>query len=230
MRNRGFSLIELAIVLLIATLILGGMLIPFSAQIQRQRIATTQKTLDEIKEAIIGFAVINKRLPRPATDSTNGTSKATCPAAADCTGFIPWATLGVNKIDAWGKLIRYSVHPDLATGVTFPPTTATGYKTIQTRDGSGALVNEAQNVPVVLLSYGVRNHGTSESGVALTDDSSTNTDEDTNNTASYTAPTTFITRVATDNTAAPGGEFDDIVVWISTEVILNKMIAAIQLN
>lgn len=42
-RIRGFSLIELAIVLVIVTLLIGGLAVPLTAQIQARRIAETKK-------------------------------------------------------------------------------------------------------------------------------------------------------------------------------------------
>jgi prepilin-type N-terminal cleavage/methylation domain-containing protein len=56
-RARGFTLIELAIVLVIITVLIGGLAMPLSAQIQARRIAETKKTLEEAREAIIGYAM-----------------------------------------------------------------------------------------------------------------------------------------------------------------------------
>ncbi|MDP2267061.1 MAG: type II secretion system protein [Thiobacillus sp.] len=55
--QRGFSLIELAIVLVIVTILIGGLAVPLSAQIQARRIAETNKTLEEAREAIAGYAI-----------------------------------------------------------------------------------------------------------------------------------------------------------------------------
>lgn len=54
---RGFTLIELAIVLVIITFLIGGLAMPLSAQIQARRIAETNKTLEEAREAVIGYAM-----------------------------------------------------------------------------------------------------------------------------------------------------------------------------
>jgi len=56
-RQRGFTLIEMAIVLVIITILIGGLAVPLSAQIQARRIAETKKTLEEVREAIFGFAL-----------------------------------------------------------------------------------------------------------------------------------------------------------------------------
>ena len=56
-RSRGFTLIEMAIVLVIITILIGGLAMPLSAQIQARRIAETKKTLEETREAILGYAM-----------------------------------------------------------------------------------------------------------------------------------------------------------------------------
>jgi type II secretory pathway pseudopilin PulG len=105
----------LAIVLIIVALLLSSLLSPLSAQIDQRNYNETQQQISEIREALIGFAVVNGRLPRPATSATNGAENpANCGSEALCTGFIPWSTLGVKKTDAWNKIIQYSVSPAYA--------------------------------------------------------------------------------------------------------------------
>lgn len=55
--QRGFTLIEMAIVLVIITILIGGLAMPLSAQIQARRIGETNRTLEEAREAIIGYAM-----------------------------------------------------------------------------------------------------------------------------------------------------------------------------
>ncbi|MBZ0104303.1 MAG: type II secretion system GspH family protein [Sulfuricella denitrificans] len=229
--QKGFSLIELAIVLVVVALLIGGLLVPLSMQIEQQRIRDTQKTLEEVKEALVGFAIANGRLPRPATLASNGAEKASCVTEAECTGFIPWATLGVPKLDSWGKIIRYSVTPDFAKSVPFTLNSTVATKTIQARDDTGALIYLAgqavcaianQCMPAVIFSHGKNNWGTSDSGGANADGSTTNVDEDANNAAS----TNFISRTFTESTTVTGGEFDDLVTWLSPNILFNRMVAA----
>ncbi len=58
--QHGFTLIELAIVLVILTILIGGLAVPLSAQIQARRIAETNKTLEEAREAVIGYAMSHR--------------------------------------------------------------------------------------------------------------------------------------------------------------------------
>ena len=223
MPQRGFVLIEVAIALLVLALILGGILAPLNAQVEQGKIRDTNKVISDINEALLGYVMINGRLPRPATSSTNGVENASaCASETACTGFIPWTTLGSGKLDAWGNIIRYSVTPAFANAA-FALTTV-GTKTIQERNAASALVSYATLVPVVVWSNGPENFGTNGIGAVRANNSSgvTNADEITNNTAS----TTFIRRIQVNNSAATGGEFDDIVTFIPTAILVNKAIAA----
>jgi hypothetical protein len=96
-------------------------------------------------------------------------------------------------------------------------------RTVRARDAAGAIVDLASQAPAVVFSHGKNRHGTTEAGIALGDDSTTNLDEDANN----TGPTIFYSRLPSDNTAAgSGGEFDDVLVWLPTNILVNRMIAA----
>ncbi|MDR2613985.1 MAG: type II secretion system GspH family protein [Candidatus Accumulibacter sp.] len=226
--SKGFTLVEMSIVLVIVAALIGGMTVPLSAQIEQRNRAETRRQLDEIRESLIGFAIVHERLPRPATSSSDGTENPNnCGNDAACTGFIPWATLGVKKTDAWNKMIRYSVTPayaDAAFALTTP-----GSKKVRTRDDSGTPIyligangscSSSPCAPAVVFSFGKNNWGTTPEGAAVTDDSTTNSDEDTN--ASET--TLFFAR---DLSNVPiGGEFDDILVWIPPYLLFNRMIAA----
>lgn len=89
---RGFTLIEMAIVLVIITILIGGLAVPLSAQIQARRIAETQKTLAEAREVIVGYAMTHScscaytdvgsagtLIPATPTPSPT-TCTSTCPA------------------------------------------------------------------------------------------------------------------------------------------------------
>jgi prepilin-type N-terminal cleavage/methylation domain-containing protein len=227
---RGFTLAEMAVVLVIVALLIAGMVLPLSAQQDIRARQETEKTLADIREALLGYAVANGRLPRPAASATDGAERAaTCASDADCSGFVPWAALGVRKLDGWNKLIRYSVTPAYANAAITMTTVAN--RTVQTRDTAGTaqyLAGQAtcnttnQCIPAIVFSQGKNNWGTTEAGVALPDASATNTDEDANN----TGPTNYFSRLTSEDTAATGGEFDDLVVWLPTTILVNRLITA----
>jgi prepilin-type N-terminal cleavage/methylation domain-containing protein len=130
--QRGFTLIELAVVLAIVTMLLGGLALTLSAQLDLQHAAETRQTLDNVRDALVGFAVANGRLPcpavappiPPASCAANQAAESPSPPTGSCTvaagnvahGFIPGLTLGITPtdkcgyvLDGWGFPVRYSV-------------------------------------------------------------------------------------------------------------------------
>ena len=229
--DRGFSLIELAIAIFVIALLLGGILVPLSTQVEQRKNNETQKTLNEVKEALLGYALAKGYLPCPAISATIGIEDRT---GATCTGakrqgFLPWATLGTSKLDSWGHIFRYSVTPAFSNSTMFFTFSTARDISIRTRDATGSIVNlsNANDIPAVVFSVGRNgNWGTSDDGISVGDLSPTNVDEDTNNDGGGTGRIYF-SRTTSDNTAALfGGEFDDIVVWLSNSILLNRMVAA----
>lgn len=237
---RGFTLTEMAVVLVIVALLIAGMMLPLSAQQDIRARQETEKTLNDIREALIGFAIANGRLPRPATSAADGAENtANCANDAACSGFIPWATLGVTRLDGWNKLIRYSVTPAFADNNAPITMTTRPNRTVQTRDNAGVLqyligvddpppdgnpdcITPTRCAPAVVFSHGRFNHGTSAAGNALPDGSATNTDEDAND----AGPMNYFSRLASEDTAAGGGEFDDLVIWLPATILTNRLISA----
>jgi len=228
-RHAGFSLIELSVTLFILTLLIGSILFPLTAQIDQSRVSRTERQLEQIKEALIGYAIINRNLPCPAVSSTNGTEDRT---GMSCTGgkrvgFLPWVTLGLDPADAWDNLFRYSVAPSHTSSdpVTLFTLDDTGDITIKTRDNAGMLVNLSNSpaIPAVIVSHGKNSLGaTMRDGTARFTPGGWAGDERDNANNS----TTFIWRVPTERTAAPGGEYDDIVAWITPNILNSRMVAA----
>ena len=230
--QHGFSLIEMAFVLVIVTLLLGGLLVPFSTQVEQKRIAETQKAMEEIKEALLGYAMANGRLPCPAS-SASGVPSTSC----NFVGFLPYATLGVNRADAWGHLYRYAVSQDFTTSFALPPGTGTcptlnkpcGAITVNTRDASGNPSTLSSGIVAIVISQGKNGYGGyNGDGSQLAPPPNIPSDENTNAGASltYFSRTQTGPRAAcTDGTAAPC-EFDDLLTWLSPNVLFNRMVAA----
>ena len=228
-RLAGFTLVEMGIVLLIVGLLLAGTMMSLSTQDDLKRIARTDERLAEVREALIGFAIVNGRLPRPATSSVNGNERAVCATELDCTGYIPWTVLGLQRTDGYDNLIRYSVTPAFANAAFTLSTLPT--KSVTSRDTAGLLTYLAGAavctlnngcVPAVVYSTGRGNWGVNLDGIALADTSTTNTDEDANNVATVS----FVSRDYSESTTSAGGEFDDRLIWLPTALLSGRMVQA----
>lgn len=230
-KMRGFTLFEVALALFVISMLLGIFLVPLTTQVNQRKILETQESLAEIAEALLGFAVAKGNLPCPAISATNGLEDRT---GGVCTGgkrqgFIPWATLGVTKLDAWGNIFRYGVVPAFASSSSpFTLSTAPDME-IQTRVGGGALTNltNANTVTAIVLSHGENGYGASNNqGVAHGLPAgwpAANADENTN----AVTTTTFVSRPTQKAGAAgTGGEFDDVSAWLPRVVLTNRMVAA----
>jgi prepilin-type N-terminal cleavage/methylation domain-containing protein len=234
-RQRGFTLVEMSVVLVVVALLLGSLLVPLSTQVEQRQGVETEQILEDAREALIGFAMVNGRLPRPAQSSSNGAEKpsTSCTGAnatINCTGFLPWATLGLPRYDGYGKQLRYSVAPAYAeSAITFSSSTA-GHKTVKTRDSAGNPVNLVSGVPAVILSHGANNFGFTESGNELGNGSATNADEATNDSKFKCTLAAdcdnFMHRMRSTNPSVTGGEFDDRVAWVPNTLLINRLVAA----
>lgn len=220
--SAGFSLVEMAIVLAIVSLLLAGLLPTISGQIEQQRRTETRKQLDDIRAALIGYAATQTppRLPCPAKPAlatgTTGAGVADCtiaPVANTVNGVIPWVTLGTSETDAWGRRFTYSIASS-ATGSfgTSFTLTSTGNLNVKTST-TGTLI--ASGMPAVIVSHGVNG-----SGAYLPDGNqiaaSTDADEAENSNATNNI---FVSH-------DPSPTYDDLVVWISPNILFNRMVTA----
>ncbi len=226
---RGFTLVELAMVLMIVGLLLGGLIVPLSAQMEQRRATETQKTLEEIKEALTGYAVINGQLPCPADPATpTGSAGAGIANCAFTSGVLPWATLGTIEMDGWGNRFTYRVDANYtdAVGTTFncaPVVTpsqssfalcTTGSFTVLSAAAGGT--NVAIQVPAIVISHGKNSAGAyTQSGSQIP--ASGNADEAENSDGD--ADNNYVSHTATP-------AFDDLVVWMSNSILLNRMVTA----
>jgi prepilin-type N-terminal cleavage/methylation domain-containing protein len=228
MKARGFTLVEMAMVLVIVGFMIGGMLTPLSMQLEQRKANDTQKALDEGREALLGFALRNGYLPCPAVSASNGLEDR---RGEQCTsgkraGFLPWVTLGLPKLDAWGHIYRYSVTPAFSNSRVLFTLASRRDITIGTRDPAGRLIGatSVNDIPAVIVSHGKNGFaGVSDQGVRSGFDSGSNQDERSN---AGTAGIAFVTRYASTDPAAPGGEFDDMLTWVSPNILYNRMVAA----
>ena len=137
-RSKGFSLVELAVVMTIVALLLGGLIYTLSAQTEQRNFEETRRRLDQARELILAFAIVNGRLPCPARSAATAapvtvagdevvTTATGCigDAVTDyygginagvTLGLLPARSIGFPQVDpagfavdAWGNRIRYAV-------------------------------------------------------------------------------------------------------------------------
>ena len=229
-QQSGFSLVELAVVIIVVTLLLGSLLIPLATQVENRRYNETEKQLEHIREALIGFALAKRYLPCPAKSDSDGTEDRTGTVCTDPgtgtkrVGFVPWVTLGVTQYDAWDNLIRYSVDPTFAQSdpASFFALNDTG--DIQIKASATVDLTNIE-IPAIVLSHGKNGFGatTSSGSARVTPGGWDNT---FNEQVNATADTVFYVRERTENTGATGGEYDDIVAWVSLNQLFARMVSA----
>jgi type II secretory pathway pseudopilin PulG len=177
------------------------------------REAQALHVLGEAREALIGYAVVHGRLPRPSTLPSAGLEdSAPCASEQQCTGYLPWATLGLPPMYARGKPLRYSVTPAFAA-----PTTVMRYamptKTIASRQGERLVYMQGSSLcslvlpcsPAVLIASG-KYQGAGGSDQQLND----------------VATAHFIQRPASDRELEAGGAFDDLLTWLPYDSLIRR--------
>lgn len=267
----GFSLIEVAIVLVIIALAVAASVAPLSTQIEKSKIAETRAVMQDVIEGLYGFASAQGRLPCPtipaAVSANYGVER---PAGGNCnqpSGFVPGATLGIKGaynedgllLDAWGNPIRYIVAQTDNGGdavADFTSISGTGIPEIRTVgmaalsaaqhlhicDGAsgnaadcGAANPITPNAVAVVISLGKDGAQAVTGGGVVGVDQQENTDE-----ANLGGGTTGITYRVNGNadlvfvskayTSAAGneagGEFNDMVEWISIYEYFSRMMEA----
>ncbi|MEE9331218.1 MAG: type II secretion system protein [Methylophilaceae bacterium] len=239
----GFTLVEMAIVLIILGFLLTAFLMPLKAQRDIAFQLETQRALENAKKALIGFAQTNGRLPCPATNNGSetfpddtGTSNPN--GSGNCilqVGFLPATTLGVQPVDdqgfaldAWNNRIRYAVTQSSFGG---SPSTADFTVNIAT-DGMNVVgIANLQPDLSVCAADGCTNSLINNAVAVLyslgptSAQASGGDDEDEN--LDNNSP--FVSHASTA-AGAPNGEFDHIVTWLSPYVLYNAMIEAGQLH
>jgi prepilin-type N-terminal cleavage/methylation domain-containing protein len=115
----GFSLLELAIVLVILGLIGGASLPLLTAHISRVAIVKTRSNQDYALSAIAAYVEKNNRFPCPADPQVTGPGYGV--AQNECRGqkaqgILPFKSLGMSEAfakDGFKRLMTYVVDPDL---------------------------------------------------------------------------------------------------------------------
>ncbi|MBS1143659.1 MAG: hypothetical protein H6R14_1065 [Proteobacteria bacterium] len=234
----GFTLVELTVVLVIVALLSSGLMLGLSGQRDQIQNKEAQQQLEIVRDALLGFAMANGRLPCPA-DPTLGaggggediqlcaaarghaapyTCIATDQQCAREHGVLPWRTLGIQETDVWSNRFTYFVGYEFADPLIKGEVDA-GRRSRFTLDTNGraniqdsAGNNLAAAIPAVIVSHGPRGAGaylsTGTQIPGAAGDEAENVDTDL----------IFIAHTPTEN-------FDDLVTWIIPTVLKSRMVS-----
>lgn len=249
-RQGGFSLVELALGLVIVATLLSALLVPLATQLDQRRTGETQRLLEVAREAIYGFVVAQDRFPCPATATSNGAEAFAInptpgtPGNGICQnfrGFLPAASLGLSPLDRDGfqpdafggdaNRIRYAV-ADVDFDTTSKLYTATAKmraigmnvvssatnrfsvcSTANTAGPSGCPAGSVTlangNAIAIVLSVGKSPEGRG--------------DDENENLDLSGANQVFVSRIQSDAAVNP---FDDMLLWVSPNVLISRLAAA----
>lgn len=245
-RISGFTLLELTMVLFILGLLLSSFLVPLAVRVEQQKRDNTQIQLDEIKETLYGYVLRYAHLPCPdcsakiencatvsASDKDDGEEDILVNTCATEIGNLPWATLGVQGVDAWNNRFTYRVTNTFAdrgdattdgtqyvqgppkvqkdcenitktASVSFSLCSDGEMKVIDAAGGS----NIASFIPAIVISHG--KNGLDDN---LSADEKENIDND-------------IIFVDKDYSQAVDAGFDDMLIWISPHILRTMSVRA----
>jgi len=222
-KNIGFTLVEMAIVLMIVGLLLKTLLTPLTAQRELRSIDSTQQSLKQIAEALNGFIILNNRLPCPSTqaDPTNanyGLEDASCNTNYASEGYLPWKTLGVTETDAWGirrtsvgsswdGYWRYRIDRNFINSANFNSNILStgapwGLDSLRIQDSAGNDITSSTERPIAIV-Y--------STGSDLKPNGQNVTFEAT-------------AGIYESDSITPG--FDDLLIWINRPTVVSRMASA----
>jgi type II secretory pathway pseudopilin PulG len=247
--DAAFTLLELAVVVLVVTILLTGLAIPLGTQVALRRQDETRRLLEDAREAVLGFAALHGRLPCPASAESRGhesfaaggdSLNGHCSNFHD--GYLPAASLGFWPADADGfardawateaNRIRYAVSGSgqVVGGVANPLTRADGM-----RQATLAALGDAPHFLVVCGSGAsatgsgcgpAANQLTRRAAFVLLSPGpnapvrpAAGSDESRN----QDGDGVFVSR---ESSGVAGHEFDDTLSWVPVNVLAARMIAA----
>jgi prepilin-type N-terminal cleavage/methylation domain-containing protein len=245
----GFTLLEMSITLLVVGVLLASIMLPLQSQVSQRKVDEARLALEQAREALLNYASEFGYFPCPADAVSGGQEpKGTEHATGACPsyhGFFPAALVGYTPvdsqgyaIDSWGSTanrIRYAVSSQTIRGVTAPFTRAGGMSTAGAASvgaetnlfhicGSGSGVNPdvncgtaqtlASNAAIVVWSIGANGAGAGGASVHEAQNPNAN---------GGSADRIFVSRPPT---TGAGTDFDDVVLWIPSLTVVNRLVSA----
>jgi prepilin-type N-terminal cleavage/methylation domain-containing protein len=246
-RERGFTLTELAVVFTIISLLLATAMYTLSAQTEQRNFEETRRRLEAARELLLAFALVNGRLPCPASATTGATAGfeapaggGTCTAPGPYGGWLPARSIGFqvtdaagNAVDAWGNAIRYAVSATTPTCATAPVTphftSAANLRTngISCQPSDLVVCQSASGITATSCgtAVSVTNQTALVAIVLSTGKNGAIGSGGIDEAANLNADRVFVWHTPAPVGAA-NGEFDDQLTWITVGELYGKLIAA----
>jgi prepilin-type N-terminal cleavage/methylation domain-containing protein len=240
--QNGFSLVEITIVLVIASIVLTMGVSVLTAAMESVAHSVTAKRQELIKDALTSYLGRNRRLPCPdlpgavgnapgTGDDNRATPNDLTTTCASRVGIVPYIDLGLsrdNVIDGWDNFITYVVTIDGSAALDWSRSTTflpgkPGNLNILLRDPATSAtttnITDPEKAVVVIISHGPNGFG------AWTSQSTGNvapagTDEITNTSGG----TDYIKREPSTNGALVYGAYDDKVVYLKSSELIAGLV------
>jgi len=116
-RNRGFSLLEMMIALLILSVLLFGAAHTVQTARDFDQYTENKQYMNRVYDGLLTFVQVNGFLPCPDTDG-DGAENRNPGNGMDCmnaSGTLPFLDLGVTATDVWDQPLLYAVNVDTDT-------------------------------------------------------------------------------------------------------------------
>ena len=120
LKQTGFSLVEMAIVMAILGLVFAGYMVGFGSFHHSAKLKESQSHEANIKKQVLTFGTVNSFLPCPDTDGDGAENRiaktgslGTFDACVATVGTVPYLDVGLKAADVedgWGNPIRYAVN------------------------------------------------------------------------------------------------------------------------
>lgn len=247
--QKGFSLVELSIVVLVMGLLLGGLMMPLSIQKENAKLRDSREQIETVVNALQGYALVNGAIPCPATAASDGLALAAGGGCSSQHGFLPATTLDLNGrrnddnllLDPWGSPLRYSITAsDVDGNGSWDFVTAADLQAV-------GMANLLPDLAVCSTAAGSTPTQCASSAVTLTEQAPllvyslgkdwstfTSTDQVENVGANLGGgPSGTSYRIANDDvfvtrgiTAMTGSEFDDVLQWMSANDLYRRLVDA----
>ncbi|MDR2625505.1 MAG: prepilin-type N-terminal cleavage/methylation domain-containing protein [Zoogloeaceae bacterium] len=207
LRPRGFTLLELSVVLLILALLLGSLILPLSAQHEARQWRAAAEGLSEIQSALLGYAILHGHLPCPDA-SGDGVAADSCAAPPAQEGLLPFKSLGMHDgRDPWGARWRYRADASF-TDALAPIALSTKFSAAQLKvvNLQDEVLNTDKEYAIAII-YSLGPNGRADGRNAL-----------------------FAANNASYQSGPPTPEFDDPLVWLARPVLFARLAAAGRLH